>query len=249
MGRQRYVTHDILPVVPVGARNARLATDYQGYRSSLDPLTRPTPPLSSHTHSNMAAGGQKDECDFYKALCTIRGTGGKTKGIACAVDIDGKKNKNEVVLVTWKGCNGEGKNSVKTVHRYSRNKKNPKDYQLEPSDGSILNRGNFSLIRCACGNDKWGVRLSPKYLKEEEQKGEFLVYTVDPDCYRSLTLKYHESTNVHRFDIKEEEEHIYANLMLRGAPIIQGEKYFVGVLTEDEEGKVSPLFMTGVFGE
>ena len=161
----------------------------------------------------MAAGGQKDECDFYKALCTIRGTGGKTKGIACAVDIDGKKNKNEVVLVTWKGCNGEGKNSVKTVHRYSRNKKNPKDYQLEPSDGSILNRGNFSLIRCACGNDKWGVRLSPKYLKEEEQKG------------------------------------IYANLMLRGAPIIQGEKYFVGVLTEDEEGKVSPLFMTAVFGE
>ena len=135
------------------------------------------------------------------------------------------------------------------MHRYSRNKKNPKDYQLEPSDGSILNRGNFSLIRCACGNDKWGVRLSPKYLKEEEQKGEFLVYTVDPDCYRSLTLKYHDSTNVHRFDIKEEEEHIYANLMLRGAPIIQGEKYFVGVLMEDEEGKVSPLFMTGVFGE
>ena len=198
----------------------------------------------------MAAGGQKDECDFYKALCTIRGTGGKTKGIACAVDIDGKKNKNEVVLVTWKGCNGEGKNSVKTVHRYSRNKKNPKDYQLEPSDGSILNRGNFSLIRCACGNHKWGVRLSPKYLKEEEQKADFPVYTVDHDHYRSQTLKYHESTNEHRFDIKEEEEHIYANLMLRGAPIIQGEKYFVGVLTEDEEGKVIPLFMTeGVFGE
>ena len=195
-----------------------------------------------------------DECDFYKALCTIRGKDGKTKGIACAVDIDGKKNKNEVVLVTWKGCNGEGKNSVKTVHRYSRNRKNPKDYQLEPSDGSILNRGNFSLIRCACGNskkgnDKWGVRLSPKYLKEEEQKADFLVYTVDTDCYRSLTLKYDASTNEHRFEIKKEEEHIYANLILRGAPIIQGEKYFVGVLTEDEEGKVSPLFMTGVFGE
>ena len=198
----------------------------------------------------MAAGGQKDECDFYKALCTIRGTGGKTKGIACAVDIDGKKNKNEVVLVTWKGCNGEVKNSVKTVHRYSRNKKNPKDYQLEPSDGSILNRGHFSLIRCACGNDKWGVRLSPKYLKEEEQKADFLVYTIDTDGYRSLTLKYHESTNEHRFDIKEEDEHLYANLILRGAPIIQEEKYFVGVLTEDEEGKVSPLFITGgVFGE
>ena len=244
MGRQRHVTHDILPV---GARKARL------------PITRDTSPLStlptlltstlsSHTLSKMA--GDLNECDFYKALVTIRGRDRKTKGIACAVDIDGKKNKNKVVLVTWKGCNGEGKNSVKTVHRYSRNKKNPKDYQLEPSDGSILNRGNFSLIRCACGNDKWGVRLSPKYLKEEEQKGEFLVYTVDPDCYRSLTLKYHESTNVHRFDIKEEEEHIYANLMLRGAPIIQGEKYFVGVLTEDEEGKVSPLFITeGVFGE
>ena len=202
----------------------------------------------------MAAGGQKDECDFYKALCTIRGTDGKTKGIACAVDIDGKKNKNEVVLVTWKGCNGEAKNSVKTVHRYSRNKKNPKDYQLEPSDGSILNRGNFSLIQCACGNaDKWGVRLSPKYLKEEEQKADFLVYTIDTDGYRSLTLKYHASNNEHRFDIKEEEEHIYANLILQGAPIIQGEKDFVGVLTEDEEGKVmpiSPLFIAeGVFGE
>ena len=194
--------------------------------------------------------GDHSECDFYKSLVTVRGRDGKTKGIACAVDIDGKKNKNNVVLVTWKGCNGEGKNSVKTVHRYSKTKKNPKDYQLEPSDGSILNRGNFSLIRCACGNDKWGVRLSPKYLKEEEQKADFLVYTVDPDCYRSLTLKYHESTNEHRFDIREEEEHIYANLILRGAPIIQGEKYFVGVLTEDEEGKVSPLFITeGVFGE
>ena len=194
--------------------------------------------------------GDHSECDFYKSLVTVRGRDGKTKGIACAVDIDGKKNKNNVVLVTWKGCNGEGKNSVKTVHRYSKTKKNPKDYQLEPSDGSILNRGNFSLIRCACGNDKWGVRLSPKYLKEEEQKADFLVYTVDPDCYRPLPLKYHESTNEHSFDIKEEEEHIYANLILRGAPIIQGEKYFVGVLTEDEEGKVSPLFITeGVFGE
>lgn len=213
------------------------------------PHTQPTL-LSSHTHSEMPAGGRKDECDFYKALCTIRGKDGKTKGIACAVDIDGKKNKNEVVLVTWKGCNGEGNNTVKTVHRYSRNKKNRKDYQLEPSDGSILNRGNFSLIRCACGNDKWGVRLSPKYLKEEEQRADFLVYTVDLDCYRSLTLRYDESTNEHRFEIKKEEEHIYANLILRGAPIIQGEKYFVGVLTEDEKGNVSPLFITkGVFGE
>ena len=195
----------------------------------------------------MAAGGQKDECDFYKALCTIRGTGGKTKGIACAVDIDGKKNKNEVVLVTWKGCNGEGKNSVKTVHRYSRNKKNPKDYQLETSDGSILNRGNFSLIRCACGNDKWGVRLSPKYLKEEEQKKDFLVYTIDRDCYLPLALKYHESTHEHGLDIKEDQ---YADLVLQGAPIIKGEKYFVGVLTEDEEGKVSPFFITKrIFGE
>ena len=111
--------------------------DYHGYWPSLDshrPIlgdpgavpwvsenvsadTRPRP-LSSHTHSKMVAGGQKNECDFYKALFTIRGKDGKTKGIACAVDVDGKKNKDEVVLVlTWKGYIGEGKDSVKTVHR------------------------------------------------------------------------------------------------------------------------------------
>ena len=203
----------------------------------------------------MPAGGQKKECDFYKALFTIRGKDGKTKGIACAVDVDGKKNKDEVVLVTWKGCIGEGQNSVQTVHRYSRTKKNPKDYQLEPSDHSILKRENFSLIPCACGNnkkgkDKWGVRLFPKYLKEVQQETDFLVYTVDRDRYRSLTLKYHESTNEHRLDIKEEEG-LYADLMLQGAPIItKGDAYFVGVLTKDEEGKVSPLFITkAVFGE
>ena len=202
----------------------------------------------------MAAGGQKDECDFYKALCTIRGKDGKTKGIACAVDIDGKKNEDEVVLVTWKGCTGEGKNSVKTVHRYSNAKteKNAKDYQLEPSDNSCIKKGNVSLIRCTCGNnkkgnDKWGVRLSPKYLKEEEQKKDFLVYTIDRDCYLPLALKYHESTHEHGLDIKEDQ---YADLVLQGAPIIKGEKYFVGVLTEDEEGKVSPFFITKrIFGE
>ena len=202
----------------------------------------------------MAAGGQKDECDFYKALCTIRGKDSKTKGIACAVDIDGKKNEDEVVLVTWKGCTGEGKNSVKTVHRYSNAKteKNAKDYQLEPSDNSCIRKGNVSLIRCTCGNnkkgnDKWGVRLSPKYLKEEEQKKDFQVYTIDRDSYLSLTLKYHESTHEHGLDIKEDQ---YADLVLQGAPIINGEKYFVGVLTEDEEGKVSPFFITKrIFGE
>ena len=202
-------------------------------------------------HLRMAAGGQKNECDLYKALCTIRGKDGKTKVIACAVDVDGKKNKDEVVLVTWKGCIGEGKNSVKTVHRFSRTKKNPKDYRLEPSDDSILKRGNFSLICCPCGNnkkgnDKWGVHLSLKCFKEEQQKRELLVYTIDRDSYLPLTLKYHESTNEHRVEIKEE---LYADLILQGAPIIEGEEYFVGVLTEDEEGKVSPLFITGVFGE
>ena len=96
-------------------------------------------------------------------------------------------------------------------------------------------------------NDKWGLRLSPKYLKEEEQKRELLVYTIDRDSYLPLTLKCHESTNEHRLDIKEE---LYADLILQGAPIMEGEEYFVGVLTEDEEGKVSPLFITEeVFGE
>ena len=223
-----------------------------GARTSLDsPDTRPMPPLSSHAHSNMAAG-MKDECDFYKALCTIRGKDGKTKGIACAVDIDGKKNEDEVVLVTWKGCIGEGKNSVKTVHRFSKAKKEKKDYQLEPSNNSKIKKGNVSLIRCASGsnkkgNDKWGVRLSPKYLKEEEQKKDFLVYTIDRDCCLPLTLKYHESTHEHGLDIKEDQ---YANLVLQGAPIIESEKYFVGVLTKDEEGKVSPFFITKrIFGE
>ena len=201
----------------------------------------------------MAAGGQKNECDFYKALFTIRGKDGKTKGIACAVDVDGKKNKDEVVLVTWKCCTGEGKNSVKTVHRYSsKRKKNPKDYQLEPSDDSILKKGNFSLIWCACGNskkgnDKWGVRLSPKCLKEEEQKTELLVYTIDRNNCIPLRLEYDESANEHHLDIEEE---LYADLTLQGAPIIEGEAYFVGVLTEGEEGEVIPLFITeGVFGE
>ena len=216
--------------------------------------TRRTP-LFGHTHPKMAAGAQKDECNFYKALCTIRGKDGKTKAIACAVDIDGKKKKDEVVLVTWKGCIGEGKNSVKTVHRYSRTKNNPNDYQLKPSEDSILKRGNFSLICCACGNnkkgkDKWGVRLSPECLKEEKQKTELRVYTIDRGSYRSLTLKYDETRKEHHLLMKKEQQGLYADLMLQGAPIIEKEKYFVGVLTEDNEGKVSPLFITeGVFGE
>lgn len=90
------------------------------------------------------------------------------------------------------------------------------------------------------------MHLSLKCFKEEEQKRELLVYTIDRDSYLPLTLKYHESTNEHRVEIKEE---LYADLILQGAPIIEGDEYFVGVLTEDEEGKVSPLFITGVFGE
>ena len=206
------------------------------------------------THSRMAAVSQKNECDFYKALSTIRGKDGKTKGIACAVDVDGKKKKDEVVLVTWKGCIGEGQNSLKKVHRHRRKLKfrrntNGKHYQLEPSDDGILKRGNFSLIRCASGsnNDKWGVRLSLRCLKEEEQKTNLKAYTIHGDSYRPLTLTYDESTNKHHLGINKLDQ--YANLMLQGAPIIENEEYLVGVL-KDEEGICSPLFIKeGELGE
>ena len=204
------------------------------------------------THSRMAAVGQKNNCDFYKALSTIRGKDGKTKGIACAVDVDGKKKKDEVVLVTWKGCIGQ--NSVKTVHRHRRKSKfwknaHGKHYQLEPSDDDILKRGNFALIRCASGNnnDKWGVRLSLWCLNEEEQKTNLKAYTIHGDSYRPLTLTYDESTNKHNLGINKLDQS--ANLMLQGAPIIENDEYFVGVL-KDEEGICSPLFIKeGELGE
>ena len=91
------------------------------------------------------------------------------------------------------------------------------------------------------------MRLSPKCLKEEELKTALLVYTIDRDRYISLRLEYDESANEHHLEIEEE---LYADLTLQGAPIIEGEAYFVGVLTEGEEGEVIPLFITeGVFGE
>ena len=204
-----------------------------------------------------AKSGQKDECDFYKAICTIRGKDHKTKGIACAVNIHGKENEEEVLLVTWKGCIGDGRNSVETVHRYWSksklriSKKNSEDYQLKPLDDGILNRGDFSLIRCALGDNKkgkkkWGVRLPIKYLKKEQQRGDLLAYTIRDDSYLLLNLKYDKRAERHILDI---EEDLRANLILQGAPIIEGEEYFVGVLVEDEEGKVSPLFTTeGIFG-
>ena len=206
------------------------------------------------THSRMAAVSQKNECDFYKALSTIRGKDGKTKGIACAVDVDGKKNKDEVVLVTWKGCIGEGQNSVKTVHRHRRKsifRKNAygKHYRLEPSNDGISERGNFSLIRCAFGNnnDKWGVRLSRRCLNEERQKtAKLKAYSIHGDSFYTLTLTYDKITNKHNLGINKDQ---YADLMLQGAPIIEDEEYFVGVL-KDEGGTCSPLFIKeGELGE
>lgn len=90
------------------------------------------------------------------------------------------------------------------------------------------------------------MRLSLRCLNEERQKTNLKAYTIHGDNYRPLTLTYDKSTNKHNLDINKEQ---YANLMLQGAPIIENEEYFVGVL-KDEKGICSPLFIKeGELGE
>ena len=78
--------------------------------------------------------------EFKKAIYAIRGNNRQTKGMACAVAIEGQ-NEGSVLLVTADtlnpitGCQ---------LHRYSRKKKHFEDYQLKPS--RITQRGHFSVM-------------------------------------------------------------------------------------------------------
>ena len=82
----------------------------------------------------------------------------------------------------------------------------------------------------------------PRFLNSEEQKNDFLVYTIDGQSCKVLNLKYNEENKSH--DLKDNGKITYE---LGGSPIISlNNKYLVGVLKSD--GEACFLF-DGVFGE
>lgn len=198
--------------------------------------------------SRLREGQEYSRVDFYKAIYAIRcRIDRQTKGIACAVNIDGQnsdKTRDSVLLITW-GEIGQSKDFF--MDRFSR--KSFGGYHLLPL--SIISNGHFSLIRGSRENskDRWGlVCLEIKYLELEKQMTDFRVYTINDGTYLSLELRYSKTTSNHDLIV---DKNLF-DLKLCGAPIIAGEKYFVGVLRKDPDhaGKFIPCFISkGVLGE
>ena len=181
--------------------------------------------------------------DFKKAIYAIRGNNRQTKGMACAIDIEGQR-EGTVLLVTdtWKdpepitGC---------LLHRYSSKPQHFEDYQLKPS--RITQRGRFSSVLCdRTGRSFLIKRLRKKCLSGQELERDFRVYTIYRDECRDLELKY-SNGGYNLIDNK------LSDLTLCGSPIIHednSEKYLVGILTTNNEGKAVPCFLSnGVLGE
>ena len=190
-------------------------------------------------------GQDYSRVDFYKAIYAIR-IDRHTKGIACAVNIDGQNNDkttNSALLITWREI-GQSKDCF--MDRFSR--KDFGKYHLRTV--SILSNGYFSFIRGRRENGSlsWDlVRLDMKYLESGEQMTYFQVFTITNKLI-PLKLRYNESSGNHELII---DKNLF-DLKFCGAPIIAEQKYFVGVLRKDPDhpGKFIPCFISkGVFGE
>ena len=188
--------------------------------------------------------GQDFTCnDFKKAIYAIRGNNRQTKGMACAVAIEGQ-NEGSVLLVTdtWKGP--EPITGCR-LHRYSRKKQHFEDYQLKPL--RISQRGNFSLVLCNGKDSSFKIKsLHKKCLSVQQLERDFRVYTIYRDKCKVLELKYSDGS----YNLMDQG--LY-DLTLCGSPIIDednSQKYLVGILTTNKEGKPIPLFLSyGVLGE
>ena len=180
---------------------------------------------------------------FKKAIYAIRGNNHQTKGMACAVAIEGQ-NEGSVLLVTdtWKGPKT---NTGCRLHRYSRIAQHFKDYQLKPV--SISQRGDFSLVMCDGKDSSFEIKsLHKKCLSGQELERDFWVYTIYRGKCIDLELKYSNGS----YNLIDKN---LSDLTLRGSPIIDednSEKYLVGVLTINIEGKAIPRFLSnGILGE
>ena len=179
--------------------------------------------------------------EFKKAIYAIRGNNRQTKGMACAVAIEGQ-NEGSVLLVTADtlkpitGCQ---------LHRYSRKKKNFEDYQLKHS--RITQRGHFSVVLCDGKDSSFKIKsLHKKCLSGQQLERDFRVYTIYRDKCIDLELKYSNGG----YNLIDKN---LPDLTLCGSPIIDGdnsEKYLVGVLRINTEGKATPCFLSnGILGE
>ena len=181
--------------------------------------------------------------DFKKAIYAIRGNNRQTKGMACAVAIEGQ-NEGSVLLVTdtW---NDPEPTTGCLLHRYSRIEQHFKDYQLKPV--SISQRGDFSLVICDGKDSSFKIKsLHKKCLSGQQLERDFRVYTIYRDECRDLELKYSNGG----YNLIDNN---LSDLTLCGSPIIHednSEKYLVGILTTNDEGKAVPCFLSnGVLGE
>ena len=190
--------------------------------------------------------------NFYKAFYAIRCWNVlQTKGMACAVYLDGQqkdKTRDSVLLLTWKGCIEETNDDL-VMYRFSR--EHFGQYHLNSS--RLFHDENFSLIECNCSDDSkqskdlWEVRLEIQCLKRKEQMKDFIVYTTNGVECLDLKLEYNKTTS--NYDV------IYKghfDLKLCGAPIIDQNKFFVGVLMKDPDhaNKFIPCFISKeVLGE
>ena len=180
--------------------------------------------------------------NFRKAFHAIRTVEeGHHIGMACAVETEDENNDRIRLVTSSDTWNSVSNNSVQMV-RFSR--KHFEDYQLTPAPSSVRQCEQFSIIWCEIGGkETWAKRrlLRPRFLNSEEQKNDFLVYTIDGQSCKVLNLKYKESEG---HDLKNSGEITYE---LGGSPIISlDKKYLVGVLKSD--GEACFLFH-GVFGE
>ena len=181
--------------------------------------------------------------EFKKAIYAIRGKNRQTKGMACAVAIEGQ-NEGSVLLVTdtWKGP--EPITGCR-LHRSSSKKQHFEDYQLKPS--RITQRGPFSLVLCDGKDSSFRIKsLHKKCLSVQQLERDFRVYTIYQDKCKVLELKYSDGS----YNLMDQG--LY-DLTLCGSPIIDEDnfkKYLVGVLMINAEGKAIPRFLSkGVLGE
>lgn len=147
--------------------------------------------------------------DFKKVIYAIRGNNRQTKGMACAVAVEGQ-NRGSVLLVTdtWRG---QEPITGCRLHRYSRKKEHFENYQLKPI--SITQRRPFSLVLCNPQGSFEITSLQKKCLSAQQLRRDFRVYTIYRERCKELKLIYSN-------DSYELIDNDLNDLILCGSPII-----------------------------
>ena len=167
----------------------------------------------------------------------------KTRGMACAVEVGGKKR-----LVTWHNViNEDDKAKPIRLHRCSKEFFNDqKNYRFEMSQVEQIESCSFiSLLRGDAPTPKKDFEILKLKVPESDEKSKDVFAYSFTGCKDTVkfTFKYDYDRGKHELN-SPVKDCICEKSFILGSPIITDKDQVIGVVGEDLDGRLFPYFLT-----